>query len=317
MDVSIVIVNWNTRQLLADCINSIYANAGEADYEIIVVDNASSDGSADMVRECFGGIRLITNSENLGLAAANNQAIAAAGGRYILLLNSDTIVCKGTVDGMVRYADLYPAGAVFGCQVRENQTTIQPTCFRFPSILNIVLRITGLARLFKQNRFFGREMMLWWKRDTARRVDVVSGMFMFVRREAIEEVGLMDEDFFLYFEETDWCYRFSKAGWEMIFWPGVKIVHLDGGNKSTDQQAVKMKIQYRKSMLFFFRKHYGLVSSVVARVLVAADSAVRFIVWTALALFKKFFGKNVTSELVARRNYWNTLRYCVFGSEPI
>ncbi len=159
--------------------------------------------------------------------------------------------------------------------------------------------------------------MLWWKRDTARRVDVVSGMFMFVRREAIEEVGLMDEDFFLYFEETDWCYRFSKAGWEMIFWPGVKIVHLDGGNKSTDQQAVKMKIQYRKSMLFFFRKHYGLVSSVVARVLVAADSAVRFIVWTALALFKKFFGKNVTSELVARRNYWNTLRYCVFGSESI
>jgi hypothetical protein len=160
-------------------------------------------------------------------------------------------------------------------------------------------------------------MMLWWKRDTEREVDVVSGMFMFVRRSAIEQVGMMDESYFLYFEETDWCRRFSKAGWKMLFWPGAKIIHLDGGNKSTDQQAIRMKIQYRKSMLLFFRKHYGPVSCCIARLLLTADSANRCIAWTVLTFFKKLGGKSVRNEISEREHYWQVLMFCLFGSEPV
>jgi len=316
MDVSIIIVNWNTRELLRNCLKSIYENTCEADYEIIVVDNASDDGSADMVRSSFSDVRLITNTANRGLAAANNQGIRISEGRYVLLLNSDTVICDGSIDKMVRYADARPRAAVFGCQVWENEDTIQPTSFRHPSLLNVILRMLGLARMFKYNRFFGREMMLWWRRDTARQVDVISGMFMLVRREAIEQVGLMDESYFLYYEESDWCYRFSKAAWKVLFWPGAKIIHLDGGNKSSDQNALKMKIQYHKSMLIFFRKHYGLINSILARLLMSVDAALRCAGCTTAIVFNGLFEKKTACELKQMQEHWGAFKFCVFGSEP-
>ena len=317
MDVSIVIVNWNTRELLGKCIRSVYENAGDADCEIIVVDNASSDKSVEMVRCEFPQVAVVSNSVNTGYAAGVNQGLRVACGRYCLVLNSDIIICDGAISKIIDYADEHPKAAVIGPQVWENQEVFQPTCFGYPSLMNMILRMCGLAKIFKNNHFFGREMMLWWKRDTAKKVDVVSGMFMFVRRRAVEQVGVMDESYFLYFEETDWCYRFAKAGWENLFFPGARIIHLDGGNKSTDQVALKMKIQYRRSMLVFFRKNYGPVSYVVARFLLAVDSGARCALWSVLTFLKKLAGKDAVYGLGQRKRHWLTLRFCLFDSDAV
>ncbi len=218
-EISIIIVNWNTRDVLCDCLRTLYQQAGGIDFEVIVVDNASTDSSAEMVKVRFPNVILIENHENRGFAAANNQGMAIARGRYVLLLNSDTVVPDDTMPKMVAFAYNHPEAAVVGCRVLNPDGTLQPTCFMFPSLLNMVLSSTYLYKLFPGSKFFGRERMTWWDRNDAREVDVVTGCFMLVRREAIEQIGLLDEYFFMYGEETDWCYRFKQAGWKVIFTP--------------------------------------------------------------------------------------------------
>ncbi|MCK5271062.1 MAG: glycosyltransferase family 2 protein [Sedimentisphaerales bacterium] len=316
MDVSVVIVNWNTKALLHDCLVSVLEQAGDVDYEIIVVDNASSDGSADMVQSDFPDVTLVVELANRGYAAGVNAGIRVAQGRYVLVLNSDILFCDAAIARTVRYADTHPEAAVVGCQVRENQEKAQMTCFGFPGLLNLFLRVSGLAMCFKKNRFFGREDMRWWQRDTEREVDVISGMFMLVRRKAIDEVGLMDEDYFLYCEETDWCYRFSRAGWKMLFWPGASIIHLDGGGHSSKTDRLKLKIQMQKSILLFLQKHYGIVASCAGRVLLSFHAACKYIVCAALSAWGRIRGRNVDRELAEKEERWSVLMYCVCGCEP-
>ncbi len=315
MDVSIVVVNWNTKALLGNCLKSIYGQAQDVDYEVIVVDNASSDGSAEMVKREFPRVALIENSKNRGFAAANNQAMRIAKGRYILLLNSDTLICDSAIEKTVAYADRHAKVAVVGCQVLEGPEKIQMTCFRYPSLINLFLQASGLVALFKCNRFFGREEMRSWRRDTEREVDIVSGMFMLVRHEAIRQVGLMDETYFLYFEDTDWCYRFFKAGWKMVFWPGAKIIHVDAGSKSTDQDGLKMFVQFQKSLLIFFRKHYGHLAYFVARLVLVVSFGLRCCCWASAVLFKRILSSNVNYEVDKTKKCWSALTFCALGRE--
>ena len=257
MDASVIIVNWNTRDFLKDCLASVFAQTTAISYEVIVVDNASSDASAQMVKDEFPRVILVENAANRGFAAANNQGLAIATGRFMLLLNPDTIVLDRAIERTLDFADSHPRAAVVGCRVLENIGKTQKTCFAFPSIGGHLLQMTGLPRLFPRSRVFGKYWMGWWDRDTEEVVDVVSGMFFLVRREAIEEVGPMDEDYFVYCEETDWCYRFRKAGWQCVFTPIASIIHRDGGSKSTEQVRTRMFVQLQKSMLIFFRKNKG------------------------------------------------------------
>ncbi|MHC4436555.1 MAG: glycosyltransferase family 2 protein [Planctomycetota bacterium] len=284
MDVSVVIVNWNTKELLQDCLSSVYEHAGDIDYEIIVIDNASTDGSAEMVKNDFQQVILIENSENRGFAAANNQGMAIAKGRYVLLLNSDTVVLDNAIAKTVSFADENPQAAVTGCRVLNPDRTLQRTCFMFPSVLNMLLSSTYLYKLFPKNRFFGREQMTWWDRNDVRLVDVVTGCFMLVRREAIEQVGVMDEQFFMYCEETDWCYRFRDKGWKVMFAPAGQIIHF--GGQSTAQKPVAMIVQLRLSILKFMKKHYSRPAYLIARFLVALFFAVRLPVWLARAFIR-------------------------------
>jgi GT2 family glycosyltransferase len=315
LDVSVIIVNWNTKDLLRDCIASIYEQAGEVAYEVIVVDNDSIDGSVDMVKSSFPDVILVENSENKGYAAGSNLGIRKARGRYVLILNSDTIICDAAIEKTVRYADAHPEAAVVGCQVRESAEEIQMTSFRFPSLLNLFLRVSGLAKAFSNNHFFGREHMLWWQRNSEREVDVISGMFMLVRRDAISEVGQLDEDYFLYFEETDWCYRFAKAGWKRLFWPGAKIIHLDGGGKSIGSRNLKLRIQMQKSHLLFFRKHYGVFKYVFARILLSLYFGLLWVTHTAKIFCKTIFGHRNLSERHENLQRWCIFKYCVSGRE--
>jgi GT2 family glycosyltransferase len=254
------------------------------EFEVIVVDNASSDDSVDMLKSEFPQVRIIANAENRGFAKANNQGIAIAEGRYVLLLNSDTVVLGNCIAETVSFADAQAQAGVVGCRVLNPDNSLQPTCFMFPSILNMLLSSTYLYKLFPRSRFFGREHMTWWDSNDAREVDVVKGCFMLVRREAIEQVGPMDEGFFMYAEETDWCYRFKKNGWKVMFAPVGRIIHL--GGQSTAQKHAAMIVQLRLSILKVIRKHRGWTAHLVARFLVAFFFAVRLPLWIAMALFR-------------------------------
>jgi GT2 family glycosyltransferase len=284
MDVSVVIVSWNTCDVLRGCLLSILEETRNLSFEIIVVDNASRDGSAAMVRSQFPVVKLIENFENRGFAAANNQGIRVASGRFVLLLNPDTIVLESAICHCVTYADRHTDVGVVGCQVLEDDHRIQRTGFSFPSPWALFLTLSGLSRAFPDSRLFGKPELGWWDRETEQDLDVVSGMFMLVRREAIEQVGLLDEDYFVYTEEADWCYRFFQAGWRRVFTPCARIIHLDGGSKSTSQVSVKMFVQIQKSSMIYFKKHLGLGAWLAAKTIYILSNSVRAAAWSFSAV---------------------------------
>ena len=202
---------------------------------------------------------------NRGFAAANNQAIKIANGRYVLLLNPDTIVLDRAIDVMVRWCDEHPDVGCAGCQVLEAENTIQRTCFADIDPLNLLLIEIGLHRAPFQWRFLGRPEYAWWDRRSERDVDVVSGMFMLVPQRVIEQVGLLDEAFFVYAEEADWCRRIRQTGHRCTFTPVARILHRDGGGKSTAQIKPRMYVQLQKSKLIYARKHNGPLGHLAAK----------------------------------------------------
>lgn len=308
MDLSIIIVNWNTRDVLCDCLQSIYSETRDITYEVIVIDNASVDGSPTMVRAEYPLVTLIENHENRGFAAANNQGIQIAQGRYLLLLNSDTVVLDGAIQKTIGFADRHPESAVVGCRVLNADLTLQPTCFMFPSILNIFLSMTYLNKLFSHNRFFGREQMTWWKRNDMREVQTVTGCFMMVRQEAIEQVGVMDEQYFMYAEETDWCRRFQQAGWINLFYPEAQIIHL--GGQSTKQIKSQMILQLRSGILQYIRKHHGPFSYCLACILTSLWFSIRIPFWLLFSLFKPSAARDC---LDAAKTYFLGMIYSLGG----
>jgi GT2 family glycosyltransferase len=272
-EVSIVIVNWNTRELLARCLQAVYETTGELDSEVIVVDNGSTDGSGEMVRRRFPEVSLIVNAKNLGFAKANNQAIRRSQGRYVLLLNSDAFVCENTIEQMVTFMDRHPEAGLAGCRLLYEDGRLQRSCFTFPTLFTEFCIATGLDKLFPKSPLFGKYLMTHWDFDNVREVDVIMGAFMLVRAAAIAQVGLMDERYFMYSEEVDWCYRFKEKGWKIYFCPHAETVHLWGGSSKRNQ--VKMLVQMYRSRISFFRRHYGQWSAALLKAFVAFGCLLR------------------------------------------
>jgi GT2 family glycosyltransferase len=310
-DVSIIIVNWNTCDILRVCLNSIFKQTQGINFEVIVVDNASSDGSAEMVRQEFPQVALIANSKNRGFAAANNQGMQISKGRYVLLLNPDTIILDGAIQKSITFADMHPDIGVLGCQVWLNDNEIQKTCFTFPTLWTALVQEIGLLHMFPHSRIFGHAYYGWWDRKSEMDVDVVSGMFMLVRQEAIQEVGLMDEAYFVYAEETDWCFRFHKAGWRCVFSPIAKIIHLDGGSKSTALIRNKMFVQMQKSMLIFHLKQQGRCSWIARKGLYIFSMFFRYIIYSVVFLLSKDIG---ISKRIAQSKA--AINFHLLGIEP-
>jgi GT2 family glycosyltransferase len=312
MDVSIVIVNWNTCDLLRGCLQSIYDSTKAATFEIFVVDNASRDESVQMVRTEFPQVNLIANTVNAGFAAANNQGIRLASGRYVLLLNPDTIVLDRAIERCIAFADQRPDVGVVGCQVLEDENRIQRTGFSFPTPLTLLLTEFGFSRAFPKSRIFGLPELGWWERDSEQDIDVISGMFMLVRADAIMQVGVMDEAYFVYSEEADWCFRFSKAGWRRVFTPSARIIHLDGGGKSTSQINTKMFVQLQKSSMIYQRKNLGVAAWLAAKVIYIVSNFVRATAWRILSIASQT-PRDVSKWVAARA----ALKYHLFGTEPV
>jgi GT2 family glycosyltransferase len=301
-DVSVIVVNWNTCALLHQCLQSVYAEAGSITCEVIVVDNGSTDGSVEMVQREFDDAKLLANSDNRGFAAANNQGMAIAMGRYVLLLNSDTIVLDRAIEKTVAFADHHPDTAVIGCRVLNPDHTLQNSCFMFPSLLNWFLFATYLYRLFPRSRLFGREQMTWWSRNDSREVDVVTGCYMLVRKETIDEVGLMDERFFMYAEETDWCYRFKAKGWKNRFTPDAEIIHIGGA--SAAKLGARRAQMIDQSMVRYMFKHWSRPRAVIGVYM----NAIFYLIRLALLLPKQLFCRHLNDGKVIE-NHWTGLRH--------
>lgn len=308
--VSIVIVNWNTRDILDDCLKSI-ADQTTQSHEVIVVDNASSDGSAEMVRTEHPEVKLIANETNNGFAAANNQGLVVASGEKLLLLNPDTIVLDHAIDTMCAWLDDHPDVGCVGCQVYQDENTIQRTSFADPSPMNLAIVEFGLQRWASRFKLFSRPEYRSWDRRSERDVDVVSGMFMLVPRHVFEKVGLLDDAFFVYSEEADWCKRIRNSGWRCVFSPAARILHLDGGSKSTSQIKSRMFVQMQKSKMIYARKHHGKLGAFATRLLFICSSALRGSVFGLLGLISKNNEHKARLRLAAA-----SIRYHLTGVEP-
>lgn len=285
MDVSIVVVAWNVREILCNCLKSVYNETKGVNFEVIYVDNASKDGSVEMVTKEFPEVKIIQNEKNEGFIRANNQGIEIAEGRYVLLLNSDTLVLENAIAKTVKFADAHPEAAVIGCKVLNPDKTLQRTCFMYPSILNMLLSATHLYKIFPRSKFCGRERMSWWDFNDVREVETVCGCFSLVRKDAIEQVGLMDEKYYVYGDDPDWCYRFKKNKWKILFAPEPKIIHY--GGQTTKQMTEEFKLQLYGSRLIFVKLHRNGLTFLLARFLTALFFFLRVPYWIVSAMLRK------------------------------
>jgi GT2 family glycosyltransferase len=256
MKLSIIIVSYNTRQLLENCINSIQRNILDLHYEIIVIDNDSSDGSTDMLLNEHPQVKLIKNNYNAGFAKANNQGFGHSSGEYILLLNSDTIVQYGAVNKLVNFMDNCSEAAICGPKLLNSDLTLQQPCRRgFPGCINSVAHFSGLERLFPKSRLFGSYHMTYMDSGKSHEVDAVSGACLMIRREVIPQIGgLLDEAFFMHFEDIDLCYRVKKKGLMVWYVHDSEIIHLKG--QSSKLRSAGVTKNFFDSALVYFRKNY-------------------------------------------------------------
>ncbi|HEY9783769.1 MAG TPA: glycosyltransferase family 2 protein [Candidatus Obscuribacterales bacterium] len=258
MELSVIVVSWNTKALLDRCLETLRAELERLKpaqrSEVFVVDNNSADGSKQMVREKHKWAELIANPENRGFAAANNQAFKKASGKLLLLLNPDTEVKPGAIETLIKFLEAHPRAGVVAPQLLNSDGTIQRSCREFPTFVGMVYELLGLSRLFPGNKVFGRYKMLDWNHDDEREVDQPEGACLLVRRQVMDQVGVLDEGFFMLFEEVDWCYRIKKSGWQIWFTPAAQVVHHYG--QSIKQVKTKMILSSHRGLYRFWFKHY-------------------------------------------------------------
>jgi GT2 family glycosyltransferase len=268
VDLSVCIVNWNTRDDLARCLASLQHGQGDLEYEVWVVDNGSTDGSVERVQTQFPTVHLLRNAANVGFSAANNQALRACRGRYALLLNPDTLVHDGALGRLVGFLDRHPEAGVVGVKLLNPDGSVQYSCRTFPTLGAVLFRGTPFGRLFPRNRSTRDYLMQDWQHEEVRTVDWVSGAGLAVRRSVWEQVGLLDERFFMYCEDMDFCQRVHQAGWRVYYFPGAVVTHVIG--RSSDQNLRAMILAFHRSMYLYYDKHYGARYGLVGRLAAGA-----------------------------------------------
>ncbi len=293
LDLTVSIVNYNTRDLLKDCLNSAYENIKGVKFEVILVDNNSTDDSVKMIKEEFPWVTLIENGGNVGFAKANNQALNRGKGRFFLLLNSDTVLLPNSVNKMVNFMDRHSKVGAVGCGLVFPDGTPQPYIGKFlnlPSALWTVFlsffNVKALVRSPKWKkwlaRYFGSIVgktinlyLSYYLEDgkTVQEVDRVSGACMLVRGETIKDVGLLDENFFMYAEDTDWCFRMRQRSWKIYVLPEVKVVHYVG--QSPGETFTRTSPERYKSTCYFFKKYYGKKGLISLRILVTLVASIQ------------------------------------------
>lgn len=261
-DISVIILNYNTRDLTRVCLAALHAtNTGPYRMEIILCDNGSQDGSIEMVRKEFPGVVIIDNKKNLGFAAGNNPGIRRAAGRYVLLLNSDTEVPLTALADMIAFMDRYPAAGAGTAALLLPDGSMDPACHRgFPTPWVSFTYLSGLEKLFSASRLFGEYHQGYKRLSEVHEVDCISGAFFMVRREVVERVGLLDEEYFMYGEDIDWAFRIRKAGWKILFNPHVTVLHKkkqSGRSHVSRSRRIQGEIYFHTYNWLFYRKNYA------------------------------------------------------------
>jgi GT2 family glycosyltransferase len=252
---SVVIVSWNARKYLLQCLASLTGQACRYPMEVIVVDNASSDGSADAVAESYPGVRLIRNTENAGFAKANNIGVAASTGRYLCFVNSDVKVLPDCISRLVEYCEEHTEVGMVGPRILGGDGKLQRSCHGFPGLWNMFCRALALDSMFPRIKMFTGYSLSHWPQDSLRPVDILSGCFWLVRRDALNQIGLLDETFFMYAEDMDWCKRFWAHRWPVVFVPSAEAIHYGGASSSNS--PVRFYIERQRADLQYWRKHHS------------------------------------------------------------
>lgn len=255
---SVVIVSWNTKKLVCQCLESLEASRAHFPMEIILVDNASSDGTAEVVRGRFPHVRLVQNETNLGFAKANNIGIALSSAKYVCLVNSDVVVPQGCLGKMLDYMDQHPDIGMLGPKMILPDGTVGRSCGRFPTVWNWFCAALALSSVFKGSKLFGDFMTTEMKYDKTVDVEVLTGWFWLVRREAIDQVGVLDDRFFIYGEDIDWPKRFHIGGWRVVFYSEAEAIHYCAA--SSARAPARFYVEMHRANLQYFRKHYSTPS---------------------------------------------------------
>jgi len=266
MDLSIVIVNWNAKDYLRKCLESIYRNSESLVFEVFTVDNGSADGSAEMVRREFPKVILIENKDNPGFGRANNQALRNCNGEFVLILNPDTEVLAGALGVMADFLRQKEKAGAVGAKLLNSDGTVQFTCARnFPTLLTEFFWLTTLVRRFPDSKIVGHYLMSYWDHNDRREVDCLSGSCIMARRDVLKGLGYFDENYFMYGEDVELCYRIKKGGWEIWYLPEAEIIHYGGG--SSWKIAETAAIYDRIAMTIFFKKYYGFLTAAIYRIM--------------------------------------------------
>ncbi len=295
VDVSVIIVSYNTRDILLDCLTSVFGTLEAAlqgarmsadartlsrGYEVILVDNASADGTTTAVQERFPQVRLVENEFNRGFAAANNQGVAVAQGRYLLLLNPDTLVHEGAIPELVRFMDRFPRCGMATGKLLNPDGTMQHGAFHFPTLWMTFLDFFPLHGRLLDSKLNGRYPESSYRRPFE--IDHPLGACMMVRRDVLQRVGNLSEDYFIYCEEIDWAFRIKQDGWRIYCVPSAEVVHL--GGQSTKQMADRMYVELFRSRMTLLRKHYSPFFQVAAKLIIGAGLWWEYAAWVAASL---------------------------------
>jgi GT2 family glycosyltransferase len=263
--VSIVIICWNDWKTIENCLRSVYESTHSTNFEIIVSDNASTDGSPALIRRNFPGVRIVENGSNVGFAKGNNAGIRAASAEYVLILNPDTIIHSGALDELVAFAERHPEAGGFGCRILNPDGTYQPSARLFPTLPRYWMAALGLRYLDPYLPFFTFEEYWNWHGDSERVIDWQSGCCVMFRRRILRELGGFDEQFFYHFEEVDLCRRVWNAGFPIVFTPDATITHL--GGQSVSRFPIRFQLEKHRSRYRYFYKHFGPRASRQCRLL--------------------------------------------------
>lgn len=295
--VSVVVVSFNTKEQTLDCLASIFEQTSDLMFEVIVYDNASSDGSADAIAENFPQANLIRGPENLGFGRGNNAAVEHAAGAYVLLLNPDTIILDNAIKVLFDFAVERADANVWGGRTVNRDGTLNPTCvWRFPTNFSMFCQAVGLHRVFSRTTFFNPEPYPKWNRDTVRDVEIVTGCFLMTTREFWDRLGGFDEDFFMYSEEADLCYRTRKLGGRLLFTPDATIVHLDGATK---QVASDKRCLLLAGRCEYMSKNWSSGSVVLGKTILKLHVGVRMVGAKLLA-----WGSETSPRRALWRDVW-------------
>ncbi|MDA0335063.1 MAG: glycosyltransferase family 2 protein [bacterium] len=299
-EMSICILSWNTLALTRDCLAALAADPRSRGWQVIVVDNDSADGSADMVQQEFPGVELIRSAHNLGFAAGNNLALSRARGAYLLLLNSDTRVTVGALGHLLDHMQQHDGVGAAGPRLVNAEGKLEMSCGRAPGLIPEIFHKLLLHRVFPFFRFG-----LWQHRET-REVGWVTGACLLVRRQALEAAGGMDDGIFMCFEDLEWCMRLRAAGWRIDYVPGSEVVHLEG--QSIRQRLGDMLIISQQSLYYLFQKHFGRLQLHILRMLTTVEMVLRTALWSVLWLARPAMRNEAVSRLAAYRViFWRTI----------